>query len=443
MWALGSPTGRPPTAPPDGPLVRLSLSQQSAVVRDTASPDNGFLNWIYLLSGVLDVPKLVRSIREAVEDYPIARARFVEGPDGEPAQYPMAAETTTVEVVDVAQAGLGGVTDVIAHARSVFESLTLVGDPRLRATVYTMGPKRNILSLFVSQGIVDSASSTTLAAEISDRYRDYLEHGDGPRAREEKWNFLEHLAATPPCDTVKEHSAHWDELRQQYGDLGTWPRQDTGTPATELFKLGPAEWAKVVTRARELGATPYVLCLASLKAALNGLAGAEDFLIAAGVALRDRGVTEEMIGCFYSCVRLQARVTQSDRLGDLVPRTIRAVHDMVTHSAVPATLLDVDEEWRREYWLPHRVVSFYMFGSRRGFRLDGVRQRRYRMVTPNEVLRVNCALEENGDCGFFFTTSCAPPELLGQLAERFRTVLRTFTTADLADVGQIRLEKIH
>ena len=78
---------------------------------------------------------------------------------------------------------------------------------------------------------------------------------------------------------------------------------------------------------------------------------------------------------------------------------------MVTHSAVPATLLDVDEEWRREYWLPHRVVSFYMFGSRRGFRLDGVRQRRYRMVTPNEVLRVNCALEENGDCGFFFTTS--------------------------------------
>ncbi len=96
MWALGSPTGRPPTAPPDGPLVRLSLSQQSAVVRDTASPDNGFLNWVYLLSGVLDVPKLVRSIREAVEDYPIARARFVEGPDREPAQYPMAAETTTV-----------------------------------------------------------------------------------------------------------------------------------------------------------------------------------------------------------------------------------------------------------------------------------------------------------------------------------------------------------
>jgi hypothetical protein len=51
--------------------------------------------------------------------------------------------------------------------------------------------------------------------------------------------------------------------------------------------------------------------------------------------------------------------------------------------------------------------------------------------------------DESGDYGFFFTTSCPPPELLGQLAERSWTVLRTFTTADLTDAGQIRLEKIH
>jgi condensation domain-containing protein len=442
---------RAPAPPADQPLVPLSLSQQSAVVRDTASPDNGFLNWVYLLSGVLDVPLLVRSINDAVEDYPIVRSRFVGsvGPGDaaravrEMAQYPMAAATTSVDVVDVDAAGIGGVTDVIAHARAAFESLTLVADPRLRATIYTMGPKRNILALFVSQGLVDSASSTTFAAEISDRYRAYLENGGRPTPRDEKWNFLEHLATTPPCDTVDADLAHWEKLKQHYGDIGTWPRRDTGTLSTELFKFGPAEWGRIVTRARELGAMPYVLCLASLKAALNGLAGAEEFLIASGVALRDHGVTEEMIGCFYSCVRVQARVSRSDRLGELVTRTIRAMHDAVTHSAVPATLLDVDDDWRREYWLPHTVVAFYMFGSRAGMNLSGVRQRRYRMITPNEVLRVNCALEQNGDCGFFFSTSCAPPELLGQLAENFRTVLRTFTTTDLADVGQVRLEKIH
>jgi hypothetical protein len=60
-------------------------------------------------------------------------------------------------------------------------------------------------------------------------------------------------------------------------------------------------------------------------------------------------------------------------------------------------------------------VSFFMFDEREGPDFVGVRQRRFRVHTGRDVLRVNCTPDESGGRNFFVISGSAPAALMDDL----------------------------
>ena len=82
------------------------------------------------------------------------------------------------------------------------------------------------------------------------------------------------------------------------------------------------------------------------------------------------------------------------------------------------------------YVPPSPPVSFFLFTEREGLDLAGVRQRRFRVhMGTADVLRVNVTPDEEGGRNFFFASSSAPPELVIELADTFRSYMEAPSAA--------------
>lgn len=434
--AHASGVASPPRAP-------VSLTQQSSLLMAPHNPSREFMSWVYQLNGRLDVGALARAIDDVVAAHDILRTVFVPGRAGggappADAAPDLAVVQATEQVVTAFRPGVLRIVDLddrpkvqalAAAVRAVeaeYRDLSPWDEPRLTATLYRIAPKTHVLSIFVAEALVDGESGTLVAAELSRAYAKHAGKQPPDLPLPGSGSYLRWVLDNPVPDAVQSAAVeHWRRLRDEPDTAGDWPSSlDTGGLATARFFHVPAEhWQHLVASTPGMAAMPFVVVLSWLEMALARVAHAERFVVTSAVSNRSRGAAKDVIGNFVGPVRLLAEVGADEGLEEVSPRVLRALREALAASVVPVPLAEARLQAPAPFEPPPPTVSFFMFSEREGPDFAGVRQRRFRVNTGRDVLRVNCTPDPEGGRNFFVISGSAPRELLECLVRELRGFL--------------------
>lgn len=406
--------------------VPLSLTQESSLLMARHNPSREFMSWVYQLNGKLDAAALAQAVDDVVAGHDVLRVRFVRTAEG-PVQYVTPFRPGVLDVVRLDdRPKLEGLTAAVRAVEADYRDLSPWDDPRLRATLYPVAPKTHVLAIFVAEALVDGESGTLVAAELS---RAYAKHAgrtppELPVPNDEP--YLEYVRDHPVPAAVQQRAvAHWDQLRQVPAAAGSWPMTPGPRATTRFFNVPAPQWEELVSTVPGMAAMPFVVVLSWLELALHEVAGAERFLVTSAVSNRSRPETKQMIGNFVGPVRLAADVRAGEGLADVSPRVLQSLRHALAASVVPVPLAEARLQVPAPFTPPAPTVSFFMFAEREGPDFAGVRQRRFRVNTGLDVLRVNCTPDDQGGRNFFFISTSAGRDLLDRLVGAFRQRMGT------------------
>ncbi|BAO92290.1 non-ribosomal peptide synthetase [Caballeronia cordobensis] len=302
-----------------------------AQTRDAGSAYHIAGHWT--ISGKLDVRALQRALDHLIERHEAWRTTLVENDDGIVMQRIHASLPVTIE-----QAGPG--LSAEAHASEAFD---LSGGPLLRATLVTFDEDSHRLMLTAHHAITDGYSSRIVFDELAKAYSAYVQ-GDEP--------------ALPALPVQYADYAQWqrDVVAGEEGErqLSYWRKALDAAP--EPLAL-PCDRARPATRdhrgarvslrlsadisnalrelARETHTSAFVVLLAAFDAWLHRLTGANDFVVAAPVAHRQRPETAGLIGLCLNTLALRARVDSRRTFSALLDDVRRQALDAFAHQDVP------------------------------------------------------------------------------------------------------------
>ena len=402
----------------------LSLTQQSSLLMAPHNPSREHMSWVYQLNGKLDAGALAQAVDDVVAAHDVLRVRFEDTAEG-PVQVVTPFRPGVLYVVGVDdRPKLEALTTAVRAVEAEYRDLSPWDEPRLRATLYRVAPKTHVLSILVAEALVDGESGTLMAAELS---RAYAKHA-GKEAPDlpvpSGASYLRWVLDNPVPEAVQRRAVdHWARLRDEPVAAGSWPTEPGDRPRSRFFNVPADRWSRLVQRTPGMAAMPFVVVLSWLEMALARVAGAERFVVTSAVANRSRPGSRGVIGNFVGPVRLLAELTAGDRLEDVSPRVMAALRSALAASAVPVPLAEARIQAPSPFAPPEPTVSFFMFTERQGPDLAGVRQRRFRVNTARDVLRVNVTPDEKGGRNVFLISGTAPPELLDALASAFRDFL--------------------
>ena len=413
----------------DGPVqaAPLSLTQRSSLLMAPHNPSREFMSWVYQLNGKLDVDALVRAVDDVVAAHDLLRVRFEPGPGGDleaASQYVTAFGPGVVRVVRLDdRPKLEALTAAIVAVEAEYRDLSPWDEPRLRATVYVVAPKTHVLSIFVAEALVDGESGTLVAAELS---RGYALHAGKPAPDlplPSGGSYLGWVLDNPVPEPVQRRAVdHWRAIRDEPIAAGTWPMTlPCGVrPRARFFNVPAEHWQHLVEVTPGMAAMPFVVVLSWLEMALCRVVAAERFVVTSAVSNRSRPGAKDLIGNFVGPVRMVAQVAPTEPLEEVSPRVLRSLREALAASVVPVPLAEARMQAPAVFVPPEPTVSFFMFDEREGPDFAGVRQRRFRVNTGRDVLRVNCTPDESGGRNFFVISASAPDELMDLLVEELQ-----------------------
>ena len=175
------------------------------------------------------------------------------------------------------------------------------------------------------------------------------------------------------------------------------------------------DWRHLVDVTPGMAAMPFVVVLSWLEMALARVAGAERFVVTSAVCNRSRPGAKGLIGNFVGPTRMVAEVGRDEPLEEVSPRVLRSLREALAASVVPVPLAEARLQAPAAFTPSPPTVSFFMFDEREGPDFSGVRQRRFRVNSGRDILRVNCTPDESGGRNFFVISGSAPPELMDAL----------------------------
>lgn len=415
-----------PTLPEDPEHPReapASLTQQSSLLMAPFNPSREFMSWVYQLNGRLNVDALVQAVDDVVAAHDMLRVQFRPGDPPTQAVTPFRPGVVHVVRLDDRPKAIG-LEAALRSVEAEYRDLSPWDDARLSATLYLIHPKTNVLSVFVAEALVDGESGNLVAAEIS---RAYAKHAGKPPPDLQVpsgGSYLRYALDNPvPQATQDRAVAYWADLRRVPTAAGSWPTETGPVTVTRYFKVPVDRWEALVKAVPALGTMPYVVLLSWLQMALARVAGGRRFAVGSAVSNRSRPGARELIGSFVGPVRLAADVAPDDRLDDVSPRVMSALRRAMATSAVPVPLAEARVLAPEPFQPPPPVVSLFVFTEREGLDLPGVRQRRFRVHTGRDVLRVNCTPDDEGGRNFFFLSSSATGDQMTELTTVFRSLM--------------------
>ena len=415
-----SPTSDAAPEPRDATLTApLSLTQRSSLLMAPHNPSREFMSWVYQLNGKLDAAALVQAVDDVVAAHDVLRVRFERGPNGDVetgSQYvtPFRPGVTRVVRLDD-RPKLEALTAAVVAVESEYRDLSPWDEPRLQATLYVVAPKTHVLSIFVAEALVDGESGTLVAAELSRAYALHAGKTPPELPLPSDGSYLRWVVDNPvPESTQARAVEHWRALRDEPIAAGSWPMDlpPTERPRARFFNVPADHWRHLVDVTPGMAAMPFVVVLSWLEMALAKVAGAERFVVTSAVSNRSRPGAKDIIGNFVGPVRMVAQVDVSEKLEDISPRVLRSLREALAASVVPVPLAEARLQAPAEFVPPDPTVSFFMFDEREGPDFAGVRQRRFRVNTGRDVLRVNCTPDESGGRNFFVISGSAPADLM-------------------------------
>jgi amino acid adenylation domain-containing protein len=339
--------------PRDVPLP-LSFAQQRLWFLDRLHPGSVAYNLPVAarLTGALDAAVLERCLTEIVRRHEALRTVFAadDDGDGEPVQIVLPAAPTAPGAL--ACLDLSGLPEserlaqaLAAASREAAWPFDLETGPVVRFTLLALGPDDHLLAAVFHHIAADGWSLQVFLHELAALYAAYIADPGG-------------------------RPSPLPELPVQYGDFAVWQRQAAAGPA---FARSLAFWRRrlegaepldlpldrprggavsgpvarvpldlsarmadsIALRAREAGATRFMVVLCGFLGWLSRLTGQTDLTVGTPVAGRDRTETEGLIGFFANTLPLRARLDGDPTLAELLPRVRAAVLEAYGHGAVP------------------------------------------------------------------------------------------------------------
>ena len=424
-------TAREPEAELDAPTsAPLSLTQRSSLLMAPHSPSREFMSWVYQLNGKLDVRALTRAVDDVVAAHDLLRVRFEPGPRGDvetATQHVTPFRPGVVRIVRLDdRPKLEALAGAIVAVEAEYKDLSPWEEPRLQATLYVVAPKTHVLSIFVAEALCDGESGTLVAAELSRAYARHAAKAEPDLPLPSAGSYLRWVRDNPVPEAAQRRAVeHWRALRAEPVAAGAWPMAlpEGVRPRARFFNVPAGHWQHLVEVVPGMAAMPFVVVLSWLEMALTRVAGAERFVVTSAVSNRSRPGARDLIGNFVGPVRMVAQVSPEERLEVVSPRVLRSLREALAASVVPLPLAEARIQAPAPFVPPEPTVSFFMFDEREGPDLAGVRQRRFRVHTGRDVLRVNCTPDDSGGRNFFVISGSAPAELMDALVAELQGFL--------------------
>ena len=342
----------PPPAHPASETIRtdrlypLSYSQKALWFLHKQAPDSSAYNVslaVRVLSE-LDATALRRALQRSIDRHAILRTTYAFV-DGEPRQH-VASEAAASLLVHAKQ----GLSDSDLRRRLEAEaarSFDLERGPVIRAVAYTRGPRDHALLVSMHHIAVDGWSIMMLIEEI---LKLYAEETGGPVAD---------LAL--PALTYGDY-AQWQEVMLSGGEgekLWSYWRNKLAFPLVRLvlptdhprpviqtfggaslrFRLRSVAAQGVMTLARQVRTTPFVVMLAAFQVLLSSLGDTEDVIVGTSTFARSKPEFMPIVGDFVNSAPIRGRVSDDLSFRDFVAQLATTVLEAMEAQEYPLALL--------------------------------------------------------------------------------------------------------
>ncbi|GHA54149.1 non-ribosomal peptide synthetase [Streptomyces purpurascens] len=321
-----------PSVPCDAPL---SPGQERIWFLERLLPGRTAYNEVKAirLDGPLDVPALHAALRGLVARHEGLRTVFLEA-GGEPRQVVRASAEPDFEIVD------GALQDVLAAESA--RRFDLADGPLFATRLVRLAEAEHVLVLSLHHIVVDAASATVLARDLSALYRAERD-STTPDLPALTWSYADHareLAASANSPEAEEDLAYW--RRTLGGELPVLalptdrPRPSTMTSngRAVFHTLDPELSRRLRELSRTRRSTLFMTLLAGYATMLHRITGQTDIVV--GTPISDRPErAEHLLGFFVNTLALRLDLSGDPAFTALLERVRTVALDAYDHARVP------------------------------------------------------------------------------------------------------------
>ncbi|MGI5423200.1 MupA/Atu3671 family FMN-dependent luciferase-like monooxygenase [Streptomyces sp. CA-179760] len=285
------------------------------------------------LDGSLDVPALHAALRGLVTRHEGLRTVFRET-GGEPQQIVRASAEPDFAVVD------GALQDVLAAESA--RRFDLADGPLFVTRLVRLAEAEHVLVLSLHHIVVDAASATVLARDLSALYR--AERASTlPDLPALTWSYADHareLAASASSPEAEEDLAYW--RRALGGELPVLalptdrprPATMTSNGRAVFHTLDPELSRRLRELSRTRRSTLFMTLLAGYATMLHRITGQTDIVV--GTPISDRPErAEHLLGFFVNTLALRLDLSGDPAFSTLLERVRTVALDAYDHARVP------------------------------------------------------------------------------------------------------------
>lgn len=334
----------PEFAAPSDPeeAAELLPAQHQMWVRNRLSPDGSYHIPVALhLRGDVDVSAMRVALGDVVARHTPLRTVYRNGPTaGEPEVQVLPAGPNLVPFTERSVP-----LDALMAAASEYagEPFDLAADVPIRARLYRIDDRHQVLVLVIHHIAADGWSMMPLAGDLATAYasrtsgkapkfpplpRTYTEHARSYKhrltgaPRQSLDRFWAEVLADPPAESVPPAA-----VPRSGGVVSAARSIDT--------RVAPEVWAGVAGLARAHTTTPFIVVHAALAAAISRLSGQSDLVVGTAVAGRGEAELDGLVGMFVNSIALRTRTTNEMTFAQHLAAVSRGDLDALDHSDLP------------------------------------------------------------------------------------------------------------
>jgi non-ribosomal peptide synthetase component F len=420
-----------------GPLP-LSFAQQRLWFIDQLEPDNAAYNLplAMRLSGPLNVTALERSLSEIVRRHESLRTTFPVR-DGHPVQLinaapPLAIPVTDLSELSAAERETAAAELARAEARRTF---ALASGPLLRVSLLRLDEEEHVALMTMHHIVADGWSLGVLVKEMTVLYEAYS------RGLE---SALEELPVQYADFAVWQRGWLKGDLLET--QLDYWRKQLSGAAvltlptdrvrpalptfrgATHSMQVGKEVTEGLKELSRREGVTLFMTLFAAYQTLLYRLTGQEDVVVGTGIANRNRGEVEGLIGFFTNTLVLRTDLSGDPSFSELLGRVRDVTLGAYAHQDLPFERLV--EELEPERYLGHTPLFQVMFSLHNSpiesLTLSGLKLQPFNTTAGTAHFELLLAMQELQDeirGTFEYNTDLFDEATITRISNHFRVLL--------------------
>lgn len=343
--ASESPARRLTAIKRNGVGLPLSFFQERLWVIDRLTPGETAYSIATLLRRAepTDLAALTEAVRRVIARHEILRSRYVfegDGPVvriGSADDVPIVVEDLRAMDAGAREAKLAGAADAAAH-----QPYDLASQPPVRFTIFRIDDEHAALLVAAHHIAVDAWSFGVLFQDLQAEYAAVRE-GRAPAATP-KIQYVDFAAwqrGAMEDAAVAERLRYWKHRLSGLPQFSTFPpdtlesRRAGGQGATIDFTLKPELYAGLQTLARQHGATPYMVLLATMAVVLHRHTGQRDLALGSPVGTRALAELEDVIGPVVNPLVMRFDLADDPTFARLIAQAREAVLDGHANQDVP------------------------------------------------------------------------------------------------------------